>query len=169
MPRTGGRGAGEGGQNPTGAMDVAFSPIQVEPHPRRAVCCESSLHGSGRDRWKRVYSVVNVQLSRYRAGRLLHWVLFQPNGAGSRQERRAWVKRSRSIPTLLVRHVGQGQAPCQCALMHRTVKPKLHTSTGMQSCGGVQMQASGFSPEVIDMYMSASTHPHSISLLLLHP
>ena len=33
--------------------------------------------------------------------------------------------------------------------MHRTVKPKLHASPGVQSCGGVQMQqASGVSPEV---------------------
>lgn len=57
MPETGGRGAGEGGQNPTGAMDVAnrkgISPIPVEPQPWRAVCYESSLHGSGSDGWKR--------------------------------------------------------------------------------------------------------------------
>jgi hypothetical protein len=92
MPRTGGRGAGEGGQNPTGAVEAAnrkgISPIQVEPHPWRAVCYESSLHGSGRDGWKRVYSVVNVQLSRYRAGHLLHLGTFPT-------ERMAFWQRSR--------------------------------------------------------------------------
>jgi hypothetical protein len=56
-PDTGGRGAGEGGQNPTGAMEVAnrkgISPRPVEPPPRRAACAERCPHGSGSDGWKR--------------------------------------------------------------------------------------------------------------------
>jgi len=57
MPETGGRSAGEGGQNPKGAVEAAnrkgISPIPVEPHPRRAVCAERCPHGSGGGSWKR--------------------------------------------------------------------------------------------------------------------
>jgi hypothetical protein len=62
MPGTGGRGAGEGGQNLTGAVEAAnrrgISPIQVEPHPWRAVCAERCLHGSGRGGWKRAVFLI---------------------------------------------------------------------------------------------------------------
>ena len=57
MPRTGGRGAGEGGHNPTGAVEAAkrkgISPIPVEPHLWRAVGIERCLYGSGSDGWNR--------------------------------------------------------------------------------------------------------------------
>src|SRR5215467_1893238 len=43
----------------------------------------------------------------------------------------------------------RGRACCQCALMHRTVKPKLLIRKDLQHCGGVQMQASGVSPGVL--------------------
>jgi hypothetical protein len=55
-------------------------------------------------------------------------VLFQLNGAGSRQAHRAWVKRSRSmIPLCACKwfgHGGQPQGACQMPLMCRSVKPK---------------------------------------------
>src|SRR5450755_1664161 len=53
MPDTWGRGPGEDGQNPKGAVDAAAARDQVEPSLWRAVCHESGLHGSGRGGWKR--------------------------------------------------------------------------------------------------------------------
>src|SRR5438552_19065890 len=55
---------------------------------------------------------------------------FPAERSGSRQESRAWVKRSRSINTLLSRKpfVGLGETgrgACQSPLMCRTKKPKL--------------------------------------------
>src|SRR6266852_517161 len=55
MPDTWGRGLGEDGHNPKGAVDAAAARYQVEPSLWRAVCCESSLHGSGRGGWKRAW------------------------------------------------------------------------------------------------------------------
>jgi len=45
MPDTRGRGLGEDGQNPKGAVDAAAARYEVEPSLWRAVCHESGLHG----------------------------------------------------------------------------------------------------------------------------
>jgi len=39
--------------------------------------------------------------------------------------------------------------------MCRAMKPKLRTGNGMQSCGGAQTQAPGFSRGVIDVFAKA--------------
>ena len=73
-PETGRRGAGEGGQNPTGAMDVVnrkgISPRPVEPPPWRAVCAERRLHGSGSDGWKR--TVFHTTTALYKLSSSVH-------------------------------------------------------------------------------------------------
>jgi hypothetical protein len=53
MPDTWGRGLGEDGHNPKGAVDAAAARYEVEPSLWRAVCRESGLHGSGRGGWVR--------------------------------------------------------------------------------------------------------------------
>src|SRR5436305_9829544 len=53
IPRTGGRGAGEGGHTPTGAVEAATAQDRWSRIAFRAVCGESSLHGSGWGSWKR--------------------------------------------------------------------------------------------------------------------
>lgn len=66
MPDTRGRGAGDGGQNPTGTMDVAnrkgISPRPVEPPPWRARCIERCPAGSGRGSWVRLQSLLELLL-----------------------------------------------------------------------------------------------------------
>ncbi len=49
MSRTGGRGVGEDGQNPKGAVDAAAARYQVEPSLWRTVCRESGLHSVRRE------------------------------------------------------------------------------------------------------------------------
>jgi hypothetical protein len=51
-------------------MSQKTFPHQKRPGEPR--CVERRPSGSGRGRWKRVYSVVSVQVSQYRAGGLLH-------------------------------------------------------------------------------------------------
>ena len=79
MPDTGGRGPGEDGQNPKGAVEAAAARDQVEPSLWRAVCRESGLHGSGRGGWKRaVFTkppegfLAGLKNEQHLAGRLLH-------------------------------------------------------------------------------------------------
>jgi hypothetical protein len=47
------KGRRGGRTQPNGCGGCRNSPIPVEPHPRRAVCVERCLHGSGRGGWKR--------------------------------------------------------------------------------------------------------------------
>src|SRR6266849_6072445 len=60
---------------------------------------------------------------------------FPTERSGSRQECRAWVKRSRSMITLLTRHAEPARVPCQGALMCQPLKPKQLTRERPLSCG----------------------------------
>src|SRR3989454_7309078 len=70
---------------------------------------------------------------------------FPTERSGFRQECRAWVKRSRSMITLLTRHAEPARVPCQGALMCQPLKPKQLTCESQLSYGRGWTQAHPFS------------------------
>ncbi len=58
--------------------------------------------------------------------------------------------RNITLRTLLARQDWMSTGTCRLPLMCRALKSKLRTGNGMQSCGGVQTQAPGFSRGAID-------------------